>query len=115
VEPRGEAQLDGGAVRLALIGGFEFRFGRQAMPLPLSAQRLTASPRRGQPTAVAHPRRRGPLDRGHRRAVIRAHLAEGNAVEARRQYELYRRLPATRLGMQPSASIFRPVHEGAGP
>jgi DNA-binding SARP family transcriptional activator len=45
-----------------------------------------------------------PLRESAHRAVIRIHLAEGNAGEALRQYRLYRRL-AGELGLHPSAQI----------
>ena len=43
-----------------------------------------------------------PLRESAHRALIRAHLAEGNAVEAIRQYRLLRRLLTTQLGLEPS-------------
>jgi DNA-binding SARP family transcriptional activator len=43
-----------------------------------------------------------PLRETAHRAVIRAHLAEGNTGEALRQYELCRRLLHEQLGVQPS-------------
>jgi DNA-binding SARP family transcriptional activator len=46
-----------------------------------------------------------PLRESAHRAVIRVHLAEGNAGEAIRQYRLYRRLLGDRLGLAPSAQI----------
>ena len=39
------------------------------------------------------------------RLLIQVHLAEGNRAEAGRQYEIYRNLLATELGIEPSASI----------
>jgi DNA-binding SARP family transcriptional activator len=45
-----------------------------------------------------------PLRESAHRAVIRIHLAEGNAAEAVRQYQLYRRL-AGEFGLQPSDQI----------
>jgi DNA-binding SARP family transcriptional activator len=39
------------------------------------------------------------------RAVIKAYLAEGNRVEAARQYELYRRLARVELRVAPSAGM----------
>jgi DNA-binding SARP family transcriptional activator len=47
-----------------------------------------------------------PLRESAHRAVIRIHLAEGNAGEAVRQYRLYRRL-AAELGLEPSDQIRR--------
>jgi DNA-binding SARP family transcriptional activator len=46
-----------------------------------------------------------PLRESAHRALIRAHLAEGNRCEAIRQFELYRHLIQTELGLQPSAEI----------
>jgi DNA-binding SARP family transcriptional activator len=44
-----------------------------------------------------------PLRESAHRAVVRIHLAEGNVVEAVRQYRLCRRLLTEQLGVQPSA------------
>lgn len=46
-----------------------------------------------------------PLRESAHRAVIRAHLAEGNRAEAIRQYELCRRVLQSQLGIEPSPSI----------
>jgi DNA-binding SARP family transcriptional activator len=46
-----------------------------------------------------------PLRESAHRALIRVHLAEGNAAEAVRQYELYRRLLARELGLRPSGEL----------
>jgi DNA-binding SARP family transcriptional activator len=46
-----------------------------------------------------------PLRESAHRAVIAAHLAEGNPGEAMRQYELCRRLFAEHLGMAPSPHL----------
>jgi DNA-binding SARP family transcriptional activator len=43
-----------------------------------------------------------PLRESAHRVVIEAHLAEGNAAEAIRQYDLFRRLLETKLGLEPS-------------
>jgi DNA-binding SARP family transcriptional activator len=43
-----------------------------------------------------------PLRESAHRAVARIHLAEGNVVEARRQYEAYRRIMNVELGTSPS-------------
>jgi DNA-binding SARP family transcriptional activator len=43
-----------------------------------------------------------PLRESAHRVVIEAHLAEGNASEAVRQYELFRRLLGSKLGLRPS-------------
>jgi DNA-binding SARP family transcriptional activator len=46
-----------------------------------------------------------PLRESAHRTLIRAHLAEGNQVEAGRQYELCRHLLQEELGVQPSAKL----------
>ena len=43
-----------------------------------------------------------PLRESAHRAIVRVHLAEGNAAEALRQYEIYRRLAGRELGLGPS-------------
>ncbi|NHC14507.1 AfsR/SARP family transcriptional regulator [Motilibacter deserti] len=46
-----------------------------------------------------------PLRESAHRRVIEVHLAEGNPGEALRQYELFRRLVRTELGLSPSPAI----------
>ena len=46
-----------------------------------------------------------PLRESAHRALVAAHLAEGNPAEALRQYESYRYLAATELGILPSAQL----------
>ena len=46
-----------------------------------------------------------PLRESAHRLVIRIHLAEGNAAEALRQYELCRRMLHKELGIAPSAAL----------
>jgi DNA-binding SARP family transcriptional activator len=46
-----------------------------------------------------------PLRESAHRALIRAHLAEGNRVEALRQFALYGRLMRDELGLEPSAEV----------
>ncbi|MEU3454978.1 BTAD domain-containing putative transcriptional regulator [Micromonospora sp. NPDC006766] len=46
-----------------------------------------------------------PLRESANRLVVRAHLAEGNAVEALRRYESYRAMLAGELGLEPSAQM----------
>lgn len=46
-----------------------------------------------------------PLRESAHRTLIRAHLAEGNQVEASRQYELCRHLLEEELGVQPSVRL----------
>lgn len=48
-----------------------------------------------------------PLRESAQRALIKAHLAEGNASEAQRQYELYRELLWEHLHMSPSPMMTR--------
>jgi DNA-binding SARP family transcriptional activator len=48
-----------------------------------------------------------PLRESAHRALIKAHIAEGNWVEARRQYELYRRILRDELGIEPTDSLRR--------
>lgn len=47
-----------------------------------------------------------PLRESAQRAVIAAHLAEGNRAEALRQFESYRRLLKMELGVEPSNALF---------
>lgn len=46
-----------------------------------------------------------PLRESAYRIAVRVHLAEGNFVEALRQYETYRNLVATELGVRPSEAF----------
>jgi DNA-binding SARP family transcriptional activator len=46
-----------------------------------------------------------PLRESAQSALIRAHLAEGNLVEARRQYERYAELTQSELGIPPSEEV----------
>jgi DNA-binding SARP family transcriptional activator len=46
-----------------------------------------------------------PLRESSHRALINAHLAEGNTAEARRQYELYRRVLHDELDTEPSTAL----------
>ena len=48
-----------------------------------------------------------PLRESAHRAVMRVHLAEGNAAEAFRQYDLFRGLLRSRLGVLPSEEMER--------
>jgi DNA-binding SARP family transcriptional activator len=47
-----------------------------------------------------------PLRESAQRSLIAAHIAEGNWVEAKRQFAAYRRLVATELGIEPHPSMF---------
>lgn len=51
-----------------------------------------------------------PLRESAHRALVRAHLAEGNPAEAVRQFELYRQLLSTQLGLTPSLRIIELLH-----
>src|SRR4029077_18810447 len=54
-----------------------------------------------------------PLRESSHRAVIRAHLADGNVAEAVRQYRLCRRLLNDHLGLEPSDQtdgLFENIH-----
>jgi DNA-binding SARP family transcriptional activator len=50
-----------------------------------------------------------PLRESANRVLIRAHLAEGNRVEAIRQFDAFRRLLHDELGLLPSAELIRLV------
>lgn len=60
-----------------------------------------------------------PLRESAHRVLIRVHLAEGNRSEAFRQYDRYRRLLATELGVQPTAALHylleQPGSQASGP
>lgn len=53
-----------------------------------------------------------PLRESSHRALIRTHLAEGNPGEAIRQYDLYRDLLASHLGLDPSPELRALVRAG---
>jgi len=46
-----------------------------------------------------------PLRESAHRAVVRAHIAEGNFAEALRHYEIYKRILAAELGLEPSGRM----------
>jgi DNA-binding SARP family transcriptional activator len=54
-----------------------------------------------------------PLRESAHRVLIRAHLAEGNYVEAERQYGFYRRIVRDELGIEPSAGLRKLMHSAA--
>lgn len=54
-----------------------------------------------------------PLRESAQRAVVAAHLAEGNPGEALRQFESYRRLLKEELGLEPSTAMFALLAEWA--
>ena len=53
-----------------------------------------------------------PLRESAHRALIAAHLGEGNLFEARRQYDSFRALTREHLGVEPSASLRALVETG---
>lgn len=69
-------------------------------------ERLTAAQRYGEAvdaglSAVCAE----PLRESAHRALIKAHIAEGNWAEARKQYELYRRILHDELGIEPTPGL----------
>lgn len=79
-------------------------------------RRLSASGRHGEAVdagqaAVAAE----PLRESAQRALIAAHLVEGNRCEARRQYEQYRELLREAMGIEPSTSLHAIVSSGCVP
>jgi DNA-binding SARP family transcriptional activator len=71
-------------------------------------ERLTAAERYGEAVDAGLGAVSGePLRESAQRALIKAHLAEGNFAEAGRQYEMYRRIVRDELGIEPSASLQR--------
>lgn len=56
-----------------------------------------------------------PLRESANRALIEAHLAEGNLVEARRAYERYREAIRRELGVEPGERLARLVRAGFPP
>ena len=55
-----------------------------------------------------------PLRETAQRALIIVHLAEGNASEALRQYESYRRLLLENLGVEPSPTLQKLIADATG-
>ncbi|MEU4423276.1 BTAD domain-containing putative transcriptional regulator [Actinoplanes sp. NPDC024001] len=53
-----------------------------------------------------------PLRESAQRTLLAAHLAEGNWVEAKRQFTSYRRLLNTELGIEPHPCLFAMVRPG---
>jgi DNA-binding SARP family transcriptional activator len=69
-------------------------------------ERLTSAERYGEAVDVGLAAVSGePLRESAHRALIKAHIAEGNLAEAGRQYKLYRRIVRDELGLEPSASL----------
>jgi DNA-binding SARP family transcriptional activator len=70
------------------------------------SERLTAARRFGPALEVALAAVAGePLRESAHRVLIKAHLAEGNASEAIRQYQLYRKLLQDHLALDPSPAM----------
>jgi DNA-binding SARP family transcriptional activator len=81
------------------------------------AERLSRAGRYGEAVQAAHAALRvEPLRETAHRALVRVHLAEGNAVEALRAYESFRTLLREEMGLVPSARMddlvrgLRPQH-----
>jgi DNA-binding SARP family transcriptional activator len=55
-----------------------------------------------------------PLRESAQRALIEAHLAEGNWTEAQRRYDTYRGVVLRELGIEPHPSLANLLHEAAG-
>jgi DNA-binding SARP family transcriptional activator len=80
-------------------------------------ERLTEAERYGEAVDAGLASVSGePLRESAHRALIKAHIAEGNFAEAGRQYELYRRIVDDELGIEPSVGLrslmltSRPLH-----
>jgi DNA-binding SARP family transcriptional activator len=79
--------------------------------LELVAARWVVAGRYGDALQAAYAAVRAePLRESAHRAVVRVHLAEGNAAEALRAYEQFRCMLADELGVPPSAQMARLVH-----
>jgi DNA-binding SARP family transcriptional activator len=77
-------------------------------------ERLTAAGRYGEAIDAGLAAVCGePLRESSRRVLIKAHLAEGNYVEADRQYELYRRIVRAELGIEPSDGLRKLMRSAA--
>jgi len=69
-------------------------------------ERLTCAGRHREAIEVGHAAVAAePLRESTHRALVRVHLAEGNAGEAIRQYRLFRHLLSEQLGLTPSARM----------
>jgi DNA-binding SARP family transcriptional activator len=70
------------------------------------SERLLSSGRHGRALEVALAAvAKEPLRESAHRLLVRVHLADGNAVEALRQYRLFARLAYTRIGLAPSRQM----------
>ncbi len=56
-----------------------------------------------------------PLRESAQRELIQVHLAEGNRIEALRQFEAYRRLMSDELGLEPSPQMLELIGDLVGP
>ena len=56
-----------------------------------------------------------PLRESAQRALLQAHLAEGNLVESRRCYSTYRDLVRRELGVEPGAELTALIHPSSSP
>jgi DNA-binding SARP family transcriptional activator len=84
--------------------------------LEVLCARLTAAGRHGEAVdAGLAAIRAEPLRESAHRALIEAHLAEGNRWEAVRQYELCRQLLLDELGLEPSAALFDLIPAATSP
>lgn len=80
--------------------------------LEVFAQKLCLEERFGEAVEAALAcLRADPFRESSHRVLVRIHLAEGNVVEALRQYETYRSLIAHKLGLRPSSEFDDVVRE----
>jgi DNA-binding SARP family transcriptional activator len=78
--------------------------------LEVLAEKLVSAGRHGEAIDVAFAAVRGePLRESARRVLVRAHLAEGNLVEAIREYDTFCTMLADELGVRPTAQLRRLV------
>src|SRR5262249_8981933 len=74
--------------------------------LEVICERLASARKFGQAVeAGVAPRTSEPLRESAQRVLIRVHLAEGNQVQALRQYESYRRQLYDEVGLEPSPQM----------
>jgi DNA-binding SARP family transcriptional activator len=79
--------------------------------LELICERLTASGQFARALDIGLAAVAGePLRESAHRALVKVHLAEGNFAEARRQFDLYRRLLHDQLGLAPSPQMVELLH-----
>lgn len=81
--------------------------------LEMLSRRLAAADRSGEAVEAAILAvSADPLRESASRALIEAHLAEGNLIEARRAFERYRDIVHRELGTEPGAELGRLVRGG---